>query len=456
MAAATGKTTIESVSNWPGRGAVLCLLTLVVSSYAYSPQTAFADPIAGQGAIVSELSRSTQTEAQTTFTALRTRALEKMQSGQPVEAARLAALAFQAAESRAQKRDAARLAAAARYGAGQHVRAEWWLRRAANYAVTPAETAQIRQDFNEVRRNNPWRARLDFNIAPSDNINGGAREEIFYLDEFAFLLSPDSLALSGVQYSAEADLSFRLSESMRHRTTLGLYLYGRTFSLSSDARASAPHLSGSDYALTLAELSLSHQQFLFDGLGHTGITLAAGRAWYGGDPLWQHARLSLSQAIPLGPNATATVQGFVENQDSQRAFQPNATIYDLRGIYSRRLANNDLLQLSLGHRWTEADIATYTHTNPYLTVDYALAQPVLNTRLSLSLLAGQREYEEFSLSLNGRHDDYVQVGATAIFNTVSFYGFSPTVSVTAARTWSTVSRFSTSELRTRIGVQSNF
>ena len=386
----------------------------------------------------------------------RARALCHLRADAPRKAAQFAARAYRLARTPQEQLDAARISSAARFGAGHHVRAEWWLRRAANHAETDAEIAQIRQDFQTVRQQNPLDIRFDVSIAPSDNINGGARDQLFFLDDFAFLLAPSSLALSGIEYAAAADLSYRLSQGPTHRTSAGLYLFGRTFSLSAPARAAAPDVSGSDYALALAEASLTHERILAPNLGPTYGSLALGQVWYGGDRLWQHARVSLGQTVFLGQNASASLEGSVEFQKSQDPIQPDATLHELRAGYARRLANQDTVRIGLGYRWTDADLETYTHTNPYATLDYSLARPVLGSRLAFSLLYGTREYDVFSLSLDGRRDTYVRASASALFEQISYFGFSPSVTISAGRQDSNVSRFSTKDLQMSLGFQSTF
>ena len=351
---------------------------------------------------------------------------------------------------------AARIAGAARFKAGQFTRAEWWLRRAANHAKTTDTIAIVEQEFQAIRQQNPLSVKLSFSVAPSNNVNGGAEEEFFYLDDIKFLFSPDSLALSGVEYSGDVDLSYRISQSQKQTTSIGAYLYARTYTLSSESKSTAPNVSGSDYGLTLAEVSLNHRRLLIDGLGPTGVSLHTGQIWYGGNPLWRYNRLALSQDFLINQKSSATIRTFIQKQKTLNSINPDTTVYDVQGIYARSLPNQDILQLSLGYRYNVAALNTYTYTDYRASIGYSLDKPVLGSMMSFSLSAGHKNYDEFSLSLDGRRDKYVSIGTTAVFEKISYFGFSPSLSLVVSKTNSNVTRFSSVEVQGSFGIQSNF
>jgi len=390
------------------------------------------------------------------FQTLYVLSLAHSQLGQNEAAANVAQRAFRAGKTNNEKLQAARIVAAAKFRDGQFTRAEWWLRRGANYAKTPEDAAIVAQEFQAIRQQNPLSMRFGFSIAPSNNINGGTEDTTFNLGDFQFIFDPSSLALSGVEYSGDVELSYRLSQSPNHITQAGLYLYGRTFSLSSASQATVPNVSGSDYALGLVELSLSHRRLLFDGLGPSGISLHTGQVWYSGNPLWRYNKLSVSQDFPIGHTASATIQASVEDQTGLDIIQPDSTVLVLQGSYARRIANQDVIRLSIRTLLNNATIATNTYTDQLATLSYELDKPVFGSSLSVSLGVGAKTYDEFSLSLDGRRDRYVTLGATAVFEQVSYFGFSPSWSLSTTLTDSNVTRFSMNEVTARFGIQSKF
>ncbi|MEP2029284.1 MAG: hypothetical protein ABJI96_11340 [Paracoccaceae bacterium] len=410
----------------------------------------------GDAALGIALAEGILVESPNDFQTLVLLSLAHLQLDQTEAAASAARRAYEAGTTSGEKLQAARIAASVRFNAGHHTRAEWWLRKGVNHAKTPEEEAIVEREFRAIRQRNPLSVRLGFSIAPSNNINGGATDRTFSLGDFEFVFNPSSLALSGIEYSGELELSYWLSQSPNHITQAGLYLYGRTYTLSSASQATVPNLSGSDFGQDQVEASLSHRQLLFDGLGPSGISLRTGQVRYGREPYWRYNKLTLSQNFPVGQIATATVLASVEDQTSLINIYPDTTVYELRGNYAQGLPNQDILRLSLLSRYNKAAFETNTFTEQGAALSYELAKPVLGSRLSVSFGIGMKNYDEFSLSLDGRRDRYVSLGATAVFEQISYFGFSPSWSIFATKTKSNVTRFSTEEITARLGLRSNF
>ncbi len=403
-----------------------------------------------------KISRQILTKSPDDFLAHYLEAFSLSEMGAHKTAVAAAKRAFRFAKTDNDRLLAARVAASTLFKGGHYTRAEWWLRRAANNTATPQEARVVSREFQAIRQKNPLALRLGFSIAPSNNINGGTEARAFSLGEFDFIFGEDSRSLSGIEYSGDIEVSYRLSESAKQITHAGLYLFGRTYSLSSASQDAAPDLSGGDYALGLAEVSLSHKRRIFDGLGPTGISAHFGQVWYGGDPLWRYGKLALSQSFPIGQSTEVTLQGSVEKQIGLDIAHPDTRVLNIRGTYARRLDNMDTLRFSLNSRRNDAAFETNTFTDHSATIGYDLAKPVLGSRLSVSLGLGLKTYDEFSLSLNGRKDRYISLEATAVMERVSYFGFSPSWTLSATRTESNVTRFSTLEITGRLGVQSNF
>ena len=390
------------------------------------------------------------------YQALLLLSLANTQLGQHKPAALAAKHAFHTARDDAEKLQAARITGGAYFNNNQFNIAQYWLRRAANHTSTNADTALVKQEFQAIRQQNPLSVNLSFSVAPSNNINGGAEDEFFFLDEFQFQFSPESRALSGIEYAGDVNLTYQISNTQTQSTSLGAYFYGRTFSLSSETKATVPNASGSDYALGQAEASLYHRRLLFKTLGPTEVSTHIGKIWYGGKPLWRYNKLALSQDIAINQKSSATIRTFIEKREGLDDVQPNSTLYDAQALYARRLANLDILQLSLGYHFNDADQETYTHTDIRASLRYTLDKPILGAGLSFSMGLGHKNYDEFSLALNGRQDNYISLGATAVFQNISYFGFSPSFSLAVSKTNSNVTRFSNVAVQGKFGIQSNF
>lgn len=372
------------------------------------------------------------------------------------DATRAAIRAFRVARTDPQKLQASRMAGAGHFKSGHFSRAEWWLRRAANFAPTPRDSAIVKREFETIRRENPLTVQLSFSSAPSSNVNSGSNENVFNIGDLELLLSADSLALSGIEYAASANFGYRLSQSKDHLTSAGFLIYGRTYSLSASSKASVPQVSGSDYALVATEVSLNHRRNVFANLGTTGISAHIGQNWFGGDPLWRYGRIALSQDFAINQRTSASLRGFVETEVALDDVQPDTLVYDIEASFGRRLPNRDVVRFSLGARTADTDFDTSDYTSLRGNLQYDFYKRILDTRLSLALGIGKKDYEEFALTIDGRHDKSISIGATAVFENISYYGFSPSLTLQARKTNSNFSRYSTDQITARLGIQSNF
>lgn len=402
------------------------------------------------------------------FSGLFLLALAQSDLGEHTQAATSAGQAYRAASTKPDKLQASRLAGFARLQAEQYTRAELWLRRAANHITTEQEAETVVRGFRRAREANRLSLRFGAWVAPSDNINNGAENEdydltIEVIGVTNFELPEDRLPLSGIEYAGEAQISYRLSQNANQITSIGGYFFGRAVTLSSSARdlldssinPEVQNISNSDFALALADVSLTHSRQLFSGLGPTSASIHFGKVWYGGDPLREYQNLTLSQGFPAGENASVTISGGAKNETSLDPSQVDVVAYDLSGTYATQLPNADGLQFSLAATHSDGGFE-----NIYMeyrgSLNYAIAEPILNTNWSVSFELGYRSYETFFASTYGREDKTAAVGAAVVFNDVSYFGFSPSMSVSASRTKSDVEQFTSSQVEAQIGIESNF
>ncbi len=446
---------------------MMVLAWMCLCASAGTPQTSASvpDPRYAQGmqaleqgspVVALDIANSILGQIPNDYQALILLSLGSSQIGRHHDAAAAAAAAYNAAIDDEQRVTAARLAGAEYFATGQFTRAEWWLRRAANNTRSENELAQLKREFDTVRDANPFRAQIGFSIAPSNNVNGGSAEAFFTLGDFEFEFGPSSRALSGIEYAGNAEVSYHLFKNQNHITEAAFYLYGRTYTLSPASQATVPDISGSDYAYSVAAVSLGHRGYFFEGLGVTGVKFSIGQTWQAGIPIWRYVDVAMSQGFYLGENASAEIRLAIQDRKALDAVQSDTLVYDLDAVYALSFDNQDSLRLMLGYRLNDAIDPTYTYTDISVSAIYSLQQPVFGANVSLEIGGGYKNYDEFSLSLDGRRDAYLKVGATAAFNNVSYYGFSPIFSASAIQTKSNVARYSTLEFQGSIGIQSNF
>jgi tetratricopeptide (TPR) repeat protein len=385
-------------------------------------------------------------------------ALAHADLGQDAAAAQAAEKAYPNAPDSDARLQAARIVANARFKQGQYLRAQWWLRRAANDANAPEESATVAREFVRVRAANPLSINLGFSIAPSDNINNGSTADSFFLEglDFEFFLPQSSLALSGVEFTGDIFATYDLSTGSAHRTQAQGYLYGRTYALSPEAQDAVPHLSGDDYAMVVAEAAITHSRVLAQGWGPTHASAHAGRTWYGGDPLWDYGRVSLRQDFALGARDRLSVGLSNEKRSARNPVQSDTRIYDLQTSYRHQFVNADTLTVQVSAAEHIAENGSDSFRDFQTSIGYQFSRPIMGARVGLSVGASYKTYDEFPLALYGREDRSLSLGSTLVFDELSYFGFSPLITLTGKRTVSDVTQYTTSQLIARVGVQSTF
>jgi hypothetical protein len=380
------------------------------------------------------------------------RALAAFETGDPAQAAIFAALAYTLAQTEPDRFEAARLAGRAHYNAGAFARSEFWFRRAANHTSTSAEAASVAADFRLAQQANPLTIALGAWVAPSDNINDGSEDPFFQLEglPFDFVLPASRRALSGIEYAAEARFDYRLSQSARQRTSVGAYLLGQTYTLSSEAEEIAPELDGSDFAVGLAEVSFTHERNFGAGLGPSSLSLGAGRIWYGGDPTWNYRTVSLQQGFVVDRTSRMTVR---LSDTLQEAIRQDATVRrtDLEARYARAGGWN----VVSGYTYSDGGFEN-------IFDEYRIGggliwpEPVWNALWSGDITLGLRDYPTFTTTLDGRRDRFATISISATLSDVEHWGFAPQITILGSTTSSTAEEYTADSLGLRLGVVSTF
>ena len=339
--------------------------------------------------------------------------------------------------------------------AGSKTRAQIWLRRASDHATTPAQQEQLRRDFNYVRATNPWRVNLGFGMNPSSNVNGGSSKDTITLFGFPFALSDDAKALSGFQAFATADISYRLKETQRSRTSLGFQAYHRETWLSDDAKEAAPTAKGGDFRYTSAALTFKHQHIISNKGTRLDLSARLGRNWYGNAPLSNFAGLGADVHWRLSAGKRLSLRTRFDLQDHQDDDTPNTYIGSLGVRYSLP---------ALGHRWTLSgdyqqsfsENLSREYKEFRAGVDVALGKPIAGMDVSMGVQASTRSYDVSRYAADGRHDTSIEANAAITLNTLGHLGFSPVVTLRHRHTNSNVSLYSTNETALGLSLTSNF
>lgn len=382
--------------------------------------------------------------------------LALLELGEFDAAARTAAIAYGNALTSRDKQQAAQLAGNAWFSEGALTRAAFWLRRAANNAESEEEFLRIAETYAEVRAANPLDVHVGLWIAPTDNINGGAENEVFQLEglPFDFTLPPDRVALSGLEFGADVAATYRLSSTSDQTTTVGVYVFGQSYALSPESRARAPDLDGGDFSYIAADLSLTHERLIFVDLGPTALGVNGGRVWTGGTPTWDYFTVAARQGIALPDGASLTLRASQTRQVSRTGAAP-VDLTQFSTSYRHPFDGGDVLETRISAIYHDGGFENI-YTEFTAETGYVWDQPVDGLQLSMNLMLGNRSYDTFPTTLDGRRDQFGRIGLDALFTGISYWGFSPQVSAAATRTASTAEEFTSRSLEARIGVRSTF
>jgi len=399
------------------------------------------------------------------FAALYLLALGQADLGAQKAAAVTSAKAYDVATTEEARFQAARLVAGTRFQARQYTRAEIWLRRAANHAQTEEEFRNVASAYRASIDANPLSLQFSAYVAPSDNVNNGSEEGVLRLEgiDLTFILPEDRRSLSGVAFSASSEARYRILEGLKSATYLTGSLAGETYVLSSEAKdllASSPNpvvraVEGSDFETVTAALGFNHQQNNISTFGPVRFGMNFGTYWEGGERLVDFRDLSIEQIIPIGQNSVVSLRAAQRDQTALLPSILDSKTNDLSASYTRILTNNDQLQLSILARDKNAG-AESSFEEYQLGVGYALAEPIWGVQLSSSLQLGYRTFEGFTTTLDGRDDRFASADVTATFQDISYFGFSPSLSIFVSGTDSTAEEISFSSVRVLFGIESNF
>jgi tetratricopeptide (TPR) repeat protein len=370
---------------------------------------------------------------------------------------------------------AARLAALAHSQMGQDTRAQIWLRRARQLAPDSRAVRSIADDYGYLRGRNPWGTTLSLGIAPSSNINGGSTATTTQLpydtnpaliDILDFLGIYDPLtgevlvgdnqrAISGLQISAGAKVSYRLAADASRATFIDADLRGRSFVLSDEARALRPDARGRDFADLNLNFGLTHRFIVAGQSDPWSVGASIGQSWFGGDAYSRSLQVSGGRgwAIDARSRLDLSTQALLQNR---LADDDTAWIVAGRAIFGHQIGRGDHVALSLGLRENRSDLPDVGYRSLSLGARYDLGAPVGGLQFGFGVEAENRDYATSRYDPDGRGDLRTSARVTVGVPQVDYYGFQPVISLEATRNASDVGLFDSRDVRLDLGFRSSF
>ncbi|MFC3615679.1 surface lipoprotein assembly modifier [Lutimaribacter marinistellae] len=384
--------------------------------------------------------------------------------GEYDEAKRSAQAAWKLAETDGEKFAASMVMAQALSSNGQRTMSQLWLRRAVEHAPDEAMARRAIRDFKYVRARNPWATELSFAITPDSNINNGSSErssflnyqlsEVLYGQPVEYQLDGTALALSGIEYALGINTRYRFSETATRAHDVIFTADVRHYTLSSEAKAIAPNAEGNDFAFASYSLGYGHRGINFDRRGEYRMLVDLGQSWYGGDEYARFARLSLGQSYKLenGHRVNARIAG--EHQIGVKTSDMDTVRADFS--YTLPLPSGSVLWTNLTLATASSNVAADEFDEAGLRAQITFAKPLMGATAQLGLWARTRDYDVSPHSRDGREDNRVQADFNMIFTQVDYYGFNPTMRISASKTNSNISLFDAERFGINFGIQSAF
>lgn len=355
----------------------------------------------------------------------------------------------------------ARLTAKAALVEGRPALAQFWLRRAMDVAPNPQAVAQTGQDFQNVRARTPLHWKLDLQVSPSSNINGGSDVGLLIVDEYYIgTLGGWSEAKSGLLTTLDAEVLYALPPSANGQYILGMHADATQYRLSASAQAASPELDASVLNRTTVELLLRREQNRPGSKLPLSMTLTFGQSWQGGYVLGPHLRAEARTALVLRNDASLWLSGTLERQWQQGGLgRADALQLQLSGTKAvPALAGQ--VNVSLGATAARADYVNSNYNSVNLRLGYAPKKTIAGAEIAVALNTGWRGYDRFSLGFaevtRGRTDESWGATLDVVVPKLSIMGFAPDLTLTHQTTSSNISRYSGTQTSIALGIRSNF
>ncbi|KAA9009856.1 porin family protein [Histidinibacterium aquaticum] len=369
------------------------------------------------------------------------------------ETARLSALsAWEQAEVDAARYASARLVALAETERGRYTPAQFWLRRARQYAPTVEAEEQVAEDYDVVRRLNPFSFSLDFTIAPSDNINNGSSNDTIVLPglPFVFLLSGESQPLAGTEFTLGGGARYRIRQTQRTLTYLQAQGYVRTYRLSDEAKEIAPGAEGSDYAEQQIAVGIGHAWLPEGQRNPWRFSLMQGRFWYGGEPWSDFTRATVDRRVTLDEDDRLDFSLTAERLIGHET--PDSDTYGLRAGWTHAFEDRGALTLYLKAR----EVTSEGFDRAYEARGGGIGWQFEGSGIEVLYDYEAREYERSAFTFGTREDDRHNLRLSVPVPGVEFYGFQPVVTAERSRTESNISRYETDTTGAGVSFRSAF
>uniref|UniRef100_UPI00404792A9 hypothetical protein n=2 Tax=Yoonia sp. TaxID=2212373 RepID=UPI00404792A9 len=417
--------------------------------------------------------------------ALILRAEAAIELGDFADAVTFARSAYTVTALKNQKFAAARLAALAQSQLQNDTRAQIWLRRARQFAPDTQTARAVADDYQFLRRRNPWSTQLRFGITPSSNINNGSANATspLFSPFLVFGLDRNARSLSGYAFSGGIQTSYRLRETRTALTRATFEIDAQTYALSNTSRsdlraeydasvalcrarpdlalqetclaAVTPVSAGSDFSDATLSFGINHRQILTAGAQPTDFGIKVGKSWFSGEESSYFVDASISHAWQIDDrnSISAMIRG---QKRSFYAQTPDVDTTEISARWSRVRANNDRFQLGISLRESRSDTPDADYTSVIYSAGYDFSKPLYGLRFGIDANFEQREIDYSFFAGGPREDRTLGLKMSVAFAEIEFYGFRPVLNIDLRRNESTLDLFDRDYRSVGFDLQSSF
>ncbi|GLQ34094.1 hypothetical protein GCM10007939_03770 [Amylibacter marinus] len=331
-------------------------------------------------------------------------------------------------------------------------RAKLWMRRAINSAPTDQLRAQRIQEFKRIRQLSPWSTRLSFAIEPSDNINNGTEETTIILYGLPFTLN-DTEPLPGAEISFGIGSDYRIWQNRTNLVQIGFNLFHREALITDDK---GTDLRGRDFRYTNIGVRLRRKRAIIEKSLEITDTIGVNAAWYSEVPYQHQASISRTYRKRINPTQNLDFTFGLSRSLHQSDSAKHTTTLSINTRYVRALPGKGVFEIRPYLNDARSDSNAQDQYNFGASLHYSPFKAVLNSKARLSLDLGTREFRQLGFTGVKRSDAYARAKAEFTLSGVSYFGFSPSIHLTATRTKSNVVLYDSTSFGAGIGLRSAF
>jgi len=404
--------------------------------------------------IASALAQQTPDDFELIF--LQAQALHAL--GHNTASATAARHAYRSAQNKEERFDAAHMVAKAHFAKGANTRAQFWLRRATQIAPNERAGQMTKRDFQFIQQHKPLATRAFFNAFPTSNINNGSVNSDIEGTDFS--TPPSARPHSGTGFTAGFETTYSRRVSERTQLRFGVFALGTAYKLSTKAKAIGSGKTGADFAFATVEtrFGLTHlpAEFAQQGWGRLKLDAALGYSLYGGDPLSVHYRLDATKDYHFSRSLVGDFGVGVSVQNRLDSANASSKSGQIEIGLTRKISNTQRLRFGLTVQQSNSDSNLVQYSSLGAELRYSLPAVGWDVRPTVKFAYQRKDFPNLSIGGIQRQDDQISASLSLFFPKASYYGFAPNLNLSANHNKSSVSIFSTRDLRISLGFNSTF